>query len=341
MKPRVVIAEVIAPAAVDLLSGSCDVDLAVNETRQGLLGRLSDAAALVVRSATRVDAQLLDAAPLLKVVGRAGVGVDNIDLESAAARGVLVVNAPDANTVSAAEHTFTLLLGLARHLPRADRRLRSGVWDRQAFVGVEVDGKVLGVLGLGKIGSQVSRRAAAFGMRVLAYDPYISAEEAARTEAELVGFDDLLSTSDFITIHLPKTDETQGVLDSRALAKTKPGVRLVNTSRGGILDETALAAAIRSGHVAGAALDAFAVEPTTDSSLFDLPEVVVTPHLAASTVEAQHRAGLDTVEAILEILYDNSATPAVNGSHVKASTNLSGRLDDTVAAGMSESEGSR
>jgi D-3-phosphoglycerate dehydrogenase len=312
VKPKVVVAEAIAQAGIEALEGSCEVDVAVGVSRKELAARLADAAGLVVRSATQVDRELLEAAPKLQVVGRAGIGVDNIALDAATERGVLVVNAPHANTISAAEQTMALLLSQARNIPRAHASLIGGVWDRKSFQGVELHGKTLGVIGLGKIGTLVAQRCLSFGMRLVAYDPFVSEERARRLGVELVELDDLFPQADFITIHLPKTRETEGLLGKDNLARCKQGVRIVNTSRGGIIDEAALAEAIRSGHVAGAALDVFSTEPTTDSPLFELPQVVVTPHLGASTAEAQDKAGIDTAEAVAAALRGELVLSAVN-----------------------------
>jgi D-3-phosphoglycerate dehydrogenase / 2-oxoglutarate reductase len=312
VKPKVVVAETLAQTGIDALAGSCEVDIAVGLSRAELMSRLTDAAGLVVRSATDVDREMLLAAPNLKVVGRAGIGVDNIDLATATERGVLVVNAPHANTVSAAEHTMALLLSQARSIPQAHSKLIGGNWDRKSFTGVELAGKTLGVIGLGKIGTLVAQRCLAFGMKVVAYDPFVSADRARRLGVELLELDQLFPLVDFMTIHLPKTKETEGLLGKENLAKCKPGVRIVNTSRGGIIDEAALADAISSGHVAGAGLDVFAVEPTTASPLFELPQVVVTPHLAASTAEAQDKAGTDTAEAVAAALRGELVLSAVN-----------------------------
>jgi D-3-phosphoglycerate dehydrogenase len=311
--PRVVVAEEIAGAGLERLREHCEVDVAVGVDRADLEARLAGAAGLVVRSATQVDADLIAAAPLLRVVGRAGIGVDNIDLAAATEAGVVVVNAPTANAVSAAEHTMALLLGQARRVPEADRTLRSGVWERSGFQGVELHGKTLGIVGLGRIGTLVAQRAAAFGMDILVYDPFVGADRARRIGARpcetLVS---LLEASDFVTIHLPLTRETEGLIGSGELAAAKPGIRIVNTSRGGIIDEAALVDAIRAGRVAGAALDVFAAEPVTDSPLFDLPNVVVTPHLGAATIEAQDKAGVDVASAVVSVLRGELIPSAVN-----------------------------
>ena len=309
---RIVVAEPIAPAGIALLEEEFDVVDAAGVARSTLMEHLGDAAALIVRSATKVDEELLRAAPNLEVIGRAGIGVDNIDLDEATSRGIMVVNAPNANTISAAEHTLALILAQARRIPEADASLKAGRWERKRFQGIELHGKTLGILGLGKIGSLVAQRARAFGMRVLAYDPYVSDERARRLDVEPVDFDTLLAESDILTIHLPKTAETEGILSRAALAKTKPGVRIVNVARGGLVDEEALAEAIESGRVAGAALDVFATEPPERGRLFELDAVVVTPHLGASTREAQDKAGIAVAEAVADALRGELVPSAVN-----------------------------
>lgn len=312
MKPKIVIAETIAQAGVDLLSEKFEVDLAVGEERAGLIARLSDAAGLIVRSATDVDAEMIAAAPKLQVIGRAGIGVDNIDLTAATERGVLVVNAPNANTISAAEQAMALMLSQARNTPQAHAKLVSGVWDRKSFQGVELHGKTVGIVGLGKIGTLVAQRCAAFGMKVCAYDPFVTEDRARRLGVELVDLDSLLGSSDFISIHLPKTPETENLIGGENISKLKPGVRIINTSRGGIVNEAELAKAIDEGVVAGAGLDVFESEPTTDSPLFSLRQVVVTPHLGASTAEAQDKAGTDVAEAVAAALAGELVLSAVN-----------------------------
>ena len=313
MIPKVVVAESIAPAGIEALAAHCEVLDGVGLSRSELRALLADAQALIVRSATAVDADLIAGSPNLKVIGRAGIGVDNIDVNAATAAGIVVVNAPQANIISAAEHTMALLLGQARHLAGADAKLRSGVWDRKSYQGVELHGRTLGVIGLGRIGSLVAKRAQAFGMHVLAYDPYVGVERARQLEVEPAKeLDELYARADFITIHLPLTDETAGMINADTLAGMKPGVRIVNASRGGIIDEDALAAAVRSGRVAGAALDVFAHEPITESPLFELPQVTVTPHLGASTREAQDKAGIDVAEAVAGALRGELVLSAVN-----------------------------
>ncbi len=307
-----VIAEVLAASCAEYLRDTCAVVEAAGEPRSRLLDLLSDAEGLVVRSGTMVDRELMEAAPRLRVVGRAGVGVDNIDLDEATRRGILVANAPLANSVSAAEHAFGLMLAQARNIARADATIRAGRWDRAAFRGVELDGKTLGLVGMGRIGTLVAQRALAFGMSVLAYDPYITAEQARQAGGELRDLDSLLAESDFISLHLPRTPETENLLDAVAFSKVKPGVRIVNASRGGIIDEEALAAAIRSGQVAGAALDVFATEPLVGGPLVELPQVVLTPHLGASTAEAQDKAGLHVAESVAAGLMGEPVPAALN-----------------------------
>lgn len=311
MRPKVVVAETISEAGIKALEEHCDVVLAAGGS--DVRNHLADAQGLIVRSGTTVDRAMIEAGPELKVIGRAGIGVDNIDIEAATEAGILVVNAPQANSISAAEHTMALLLGQARNLPRADASLRSGIWERKTFQGVELHGKTLGVIGLGRIGSLVAQRALAFGMRLIAYDPYVGAERARRLGVELAeDTDNLFAEADFITVHLPLTRETEGLINAESFAKMRPGVRIVNTSRGGIIDEVALAEAVRSGRVAGAALDVFAHEPLGESPLLDLPQVVLTPHLGASTIEAQDKAGTDVAEAVAAALRGELVMSAVN-----------------------------
>jgi D-3-phosphoglycerate dehydrogenase len=311
-RPKVVVAEAIADAGIEALAARCEVDVAVGVDRAELLERMHDATALIVRSATQVDAEMIAAAPHLEVIGRAGIGVDNIDLPAATGAGVLVVNAPHANTISAAEHTIALMLALARRVPEADATLRAGSWERKRLKGVELHGKTLGVAGLGKIGTLVAQRASAFGMRILAYDPYVSEERARRLGVELGSLDDVFAEADFLTIHLPRTRETEGLIGADAFAKMKPTARVINVARGGIVDEAALAAAIRQGAIAGAAVDVFAKEPATESPLFGLAEVVVTPHLGASTQEAQDKAGISVAESVAAALSGELVLSAVN-----------------------------
>lgn len=311
-RPKVLIAEPIADAGIESLTASCDVIDAVGKSREEVMTLVGDVAAIIVRSATLVDREMIEAAPELTVVGRAGIGVDNIDVDAATAHGVMVVNAPHANTVSAAEHTMALLLAQARRVPEADRSLREGRWERKKFRGIELHDKTLGILGLGKIGTLVAQRASSFGMRIVAYDPYVSPERAKRVGVEMLSLDELFDVSDMITIHLPKTPQTANLINSESIAKMKEGVRIVNVARGGIVDEADLAEAVRSGAVGGAAVDVFDTEPTSDSPLFDVPRITVTPHLGASTTEAQDKAGVAVAKAVADALAGELVLSAVN-----------------------------
>jgi D-3-phosphoglycerate dehydrogenase len=310
--PVVLIADKLAQSTVAALGDQVEVRWVDGPDREKLLAAVPDADALLVRSATTVDAEVLAAAPKLKIVARAGVGLDNVDVDAATARGVLVVNAPTSNIHSAAEHALALLLAAARQIPAADATLRDHTWKRSSFSGTEIFGKTVGVVGLGRIGQLVAQRLAAFGAHIAAYDPYVSAPRAAQLGIELLTLDELLARADFISVHLPKTKETAGLIDKEALAKTKPGVIIVNAARGGLIDEEALAEAVISGHVRGAGLDVFSTEPCTDSPLFELPQVVVTPHLGASTEEAQDRAGTDVAASVKLALAGEFVPDAVN-----------------------------
>ncbi|MEM6109693.1 phosphoglycerate dehydrogenase [Mycobacterium sp. 050272] len=310
--PVVLIADKLAQSTVAALGDQVEVRWVDGPDREKLLAAVPEADALLVRSATTVDAEVLAAAPKLKIVARAGVGLDNVDVDAATARGVLVVNAPTSNIHSAAEHALALLLSAARQVPAADASLREHTWKRSSFNGTEIFGKTVGVVGLGRIGQLVAQRIAAFGTHIVAYDPYVSPARAAQLGIELLSLDDLLARADFISVHLPKTAETAGLIDKEALAKTKPGVIIVNAARGGLVDEAALAEAITSGHVRAAGLDVYSKEPCTDSPLFELPQVVVTPHLGASTSEAQDRAGTDVAESVRLALAGEFVPDAVN-----------------------------
>jgi len=310
--PVVLIADKLAESTVAALGDQVEVRWVDGPDRPKLLAAVPEADALLVRSATTVDAEVLDAAPKLKIVARAGVGLDNVDVKTATERGVLVVNAPTSNIHSAAEHALALLLSAARQIPAADASLREHAWKRSSFSGTEIFGKTVGVVGLGRIGQLVAQRLAAFEAHIVAYDPYVSAARAAQLGIELLSLDELLGRADFISVHLPKTPETAGLIDKDALAKTKPGVIIVNAARGGLVDEAALADAVASGHVRAAGLDVYSKEPCTDSPLFELPEVVVTPHLGASTEEAQDRAGTDVAASVKLALAGEFVPDAVN-----------------------------
>lgn len=312
---RVLVTEEIADSGLDeLRHAGHEVDVRLGLSPAELIEAIVGAKALIIRSSTQVDAPTLEAAKDLVVVGRAGIGLDNVDVARATELGVMVVNAPQSNILSAAEQTMALLLSQARNIPQAHTALKGGKWERSKWEGVELYGKTLGVVGLGKIGALVAQRASAFGMRLVAYDPFISEERARHMGVQLTDLDSLLAQSDFITIHLPKNKETTNLLDAKALAKTKPGVRIINVARGGIVSEADLAEAIRSGHVQGAALDVFEKEPTTESPLFELPSVVVVPHLGASTAEAQDKAGVTIAEQVLLALAGDFVPFAVNVS---------------------------
>jgi D-3-phosphoglycerate dehydrogenase / 2-oxoglutarate reductase len=317
---RVLVTEEIAEGGLDRLRhAGHDVDVHLDLSPQALLEAVTGAHALIIRSATKVTADVLDAAADLVVVGRAGIGLDNVDVEHATKRGVMVVNAPQSNVLSAAEHTMALLLAQARNVPQAHAALTDGRWERSRWEGVELADKTLGIIGLGRIGKLVAQRASAFGMRLVAYDPFVAVERARQINVELVDLDRLMAVADFVTIHVAKTKDTVGLIGKDVLAKAKPGIRIVNVARGGIVDEHALADAIRSGHVGGAALDVFAEEPTTASPLFELPSVVVTPHLGASTREAQDKAG-DTIADMVQLALAGDFVPfAVNVSAAEAS----------------------
>jgi len=310
---RILVTESLSPRGLDLMaSQGHEVDVQLALTPAELIAAVPGAAALVIRSATRVTAEVLAAGRDLVAVGRAGVGLDNVDIPAATRRGVMVVNAPESNILSAAEHAVALLLAQARNIPQAHAALVAGRWERSKWEGVELHGKTLGILGLGHVGSLVAQRAAAFGMRLIAYDPYVTADRARAIGVELLGLEELFSSADFVTIHLPKSAETIGLVGKELLAKSKPGMRIVNAARGAIVDEEALADAISSGLVAGAALDVFSTEPCTSSPLFALDQVVVTPHLGASTAEAQDKAGEQIAEQIVLALRGELVPYAVN-----------------------------
>jgi D-3-phosphoglycerate dehydrogenase / 2-oxoglutarate reductase len=316
----VLVAEPIAEAGVELLRERFEVDLGLDWPREELALRIGGYDGIVIRSATRLDAELIGRATRLRVIGRAGIGVDNVDLAAATKRGIVVANAPQSNVVAAAEHTLALMLALARNVPQAHASLVAGRWERSRFGGIEVYEKTLGVLGFGRIGQLVAARARAFGMRVLAFDPFVSSErfrELGAEQAETAAA--LYARADFITLHLPRTAQTRGWLDAAAFAQMRDGVRVINCARGELIEDAALQAALDSGKVAGAALDVFPSEPITDYPLFhDYPNVVVTPHLGASTAEAQDRAGVQTAEQVVAALTGGVVSSAVNIPTVSA-----------------------
>jgi D-3-phosphoglycerate dehydrogenase len=322
--PKVLIADAISQRGVDELSrdGAIEAVVKTGLTEKELVDFIPEFSALVVRSQTKVTAGVLNAGTKLRVVGRAGVGVDNVDVETATRRGIIVLNAPGGNTVSTAEHSFSLLLSAARKIPQADANVRNKHWDKKNFEGVELYNKTLGVIGMGRIGSELSRRAIAFGMRVIAYDPYLSPTRARSLQVELADeLDDLLASSDFISLHTPLTAETRHILDAAQLQKTKRGVRIINCARGGLIDENALLKALQDGQVAGAALDVFETEPLpVDSPLRGAPNLVLTPHLGASTAEAQESVGIEIAHSIRAALLEGTIRNAVNMPSLDAKT---------------------
>ncbi|MUL42693.1 phosphoglycerate dehydrogenase [Streptomonospora sp. PA3] len=311
-KPSVLVAEELSPAGLALLEGDFEVRHANGADRSELLPALADVDALIVRSATQVDAEALAAAPRLKVVARAGVGLDNVDVDAATKAGVLVVNAPTSNIISAAEQAINLLLATSRNTAPAHNALINGEWKRSKYTGVEVYDKTVGIVGLGRIGALVAQRLAAFGTHIIAYDPFVQPSRAAQIGVEMVSLDELLRRSDYISIHLPKNKDTVGLIGDDALSKVKPSVRVINAARGGILDEDALYRALKEGRVAGAGIDVWASEPCTDSPLFEFESVVVAPHLGASTAEAQEKAGTQVARSVKLALSGEFVPDAVN-----------------------------
>jgi D-3-phosphoglycerate dehydrogenase len=313
---KILICDPISPKGIALLQQRPEFKVTVLKqrlTEDDLLPLLPETVAMVVRSETKITRKVIEAAPNLKVVGRAGVGVDNVDVEAATQRGIVVMNTPSGNTISTAELTFSMLMAMARKIPQAHASMKSGHWNRKAFQGTELCNKTLGVLGMGRIGTEVAKRALAFGMRVIAFDPYLAPARAKSLQIELVELDELYAQSDFITVHMPLTDETRGMINTEALGKMKPGVRILNCARGGIVNETDLLSAIESGHVAGAALDVYEVEPLPEKfPLRDQPSVIMTPHLGASTEEAQENVGIEVAEAITDYLLHGAVRSAVN-----------------------------
>jgi D-3-phosphoglycerate dehydrogenase len=312
-RPRILIADPVAPEGIELLRAIGDVEVKTGQAADALVASIENYDALVVRSETKVTRAIIEAGVRLQVIGRAGVGVDNIDLEAATERGVIVVNAPQGNTIAAAEHTIALLMALARHIPQADASMRAGKWDRKSYVGTEVRGKTLGVIGLGPIGSEVARRGVGLDMRVLGHDPYVAEERTRSLGAEPADFETLIAVADFISVHVPMTAATKGMISTEQFVRMKDGVRLLNVARGGIIDEAALAAAVQSGKVAGAAVDVFTAEPIDpENPLLGDPRIITTPHLGASTAEAQERVAVDVAEQIVDVLAGRPARYAVN-----------------------------
>lgn len=317
-KPVVLIAEELSPATLAVLGDGFEIKYCDGANRAELLPALADAEAILVRSATKVDAEAIAAAPKLKVIARAGVGLDNVDIPAATGAGVLVVNAPTSNIVSAAELAIGLLMASARNIVPANLALKNGNWARSKFGGVELQDKTVGIIGMGKIGTLVANRLAGFDMKFVAYDPYVKQAPVEGPEIKMVELDELLSVSDFITIHIPKTNETVGLIGEAALAKVKPTVHIINAARGGVLDETALFNALNEGRVAGAGLDVYATEPCTDSPLFGLAQVVATPHLGASTEEAQEKAGVAVAESVVAFFAGQEVPGAFNLAQLEA-----------------------
>ena len=317
-KPVVLIAEELSPATIAVLGDGFEIKYCDGANRDELLPALARANAILVRSATKVDAEAIASAPNLKLVARAGVGLDNVDIPAATAANVLVVNAPTSNIVSAAELAVALLLSAARNVVPANIALKDGQWKRSKFGGVELQGKTVGIIGMGKIGMLVAQRLAGFDMKFVAYDPYVSVAPTGGPEIKMVSLDDLLKKSDFVTIHIPKTAETTGLINATALAKMKSTALVINAARGGVLDETALYEALVAGTLAGAGLDVYATEPCTDSPLFGLDNVVATPHLGASTEEAQEKAGIAVAESVVAAFAGREVPGAVNADQVKS-----------------------
>jgi len=309
---RVLVADPIAREGLDRLRSACDVDTVSGLTPEQLKQRIGDYDGLVVRSQTRVTAEVLQAADRLKVIGRAGTGVDNIDLAAATRRGILVLNAPTGNTVAAAEHTVALMLALSRNITESHESVRGGRWERGRFMGVELRDKTLGIIGLGNVGYEVGRRARAFEMHILAADPLVAPARAEEIGARLVSFEEVLEGSDFVTVHVPLNDQTRHLINADAFARMRPGVRIINVARGGVIDEQALIEALRQGIVAGAALDVFECEPPGEHPLLRMPQVIVTPHLGASTQEAQVQVSYEVADQIVTVLQGGAPRTALN-----------------------------
>ncbi|CAN5584961.1 phosphoglycerate dehydrogenase [soil metagenome] len=319
---RVLITDSLSSVALESLAAhGLEADIQLKRTPAELTALASEVEAWLIRSGTQITDELLAAAPNLRIIGRAGVGVDNVDLEAATRRGVVVVNAPDGNTISTAEHTCAMILALMRHIPQAAASLRAGSWERKAFEGAEVEGKTLGVIGVGKIGRCVAERMAAFGMRLVGFDPVLAPDQAERMGMRLMSLEKLLGEADVITVHTPLNDATRGLIDHAALAKCKRGVRIINIARGGIVDEAALLQALESGHVAGAALDVYSSEPPPEHlrPLIEHPAVVATPHIAASTDEAQEKVALHVIDQVARALAGEAVTSAVNARAISLS----------------------
>jgi D-3-phosphoglycerate dehydrogenase len=311
---KILVADAIAPKGVELLQANAafQVDVKTGLKEDQLIAIIGEYDALVVRSQTKVTATIIEAAKRLRVIGRAGVGVDNVDVEAATRRGIIVMNTPGGNTISTAEHTMSMILALARKIPQAHASMKAGKWDRKSFEGIELRGKTLGIIGMGRIGSEVAKRALAFDMKVLAYDPFLSPSRAKTLQVEVVELDDIYQRADLITVHVPVTDQTRGMINKAAMAQMKKGVRLINCARGGIIVEADLAEMIKAGHVAGAAIDVYDPEPPKELALRELDQVILTPHLGASTHEAQEICGIEIAEQLAEALTGGTIRNAVN-----------------------------
>ncbi len=321
MAPKVLISDELSDAAVQIFRDrGIDVDFQpkLGKDKEALSAIIGNYDGLAIRSATKATEKLIAAATNLKVIGRAGIGVDNVDIPAASKKGIIVMNTPFGNSITTAEHAISLMMAVARQIPEANASTHAGKWEKSRFMGVELTNKTLGVIGAGNIGSIVVDRALGLRMKVIAYDPFLSVERADQIGAEKVELDDLLKRADFITLHVPLTDQTRNILSADNIAKTKPGVRIINCARGGLVDEAALAEALKSGHVAGAAFDVFAEEPATNSPLFNLPNVVVTPHLGAATTEAQENVALQVAEQMSDYLLSGAVTNAINMPSITA-----------------------
>lgn len=321
MAPKVLVSDKLSPTAVQIFRDNgiqVDFEPDLGKDKVELMKRIGEYDGLAIRSATKVTEKILENATNLKVIGRAGIGVDNVDLKAASRKGVIVMNTPFGNSITTAEHAIAMMFAVARQIPEASASTHAGKWEKSKFMGVELTNKTLGLIGSGNIGSIVASRALGLKMKVVAYDPFLSEERAADLGVKKVDLDELLAAADFITLHVPKTDKTAGMLDAAAIAKMKKGVRIINCARGGLVDEDALAEALKSGHVAGAAFDVFAVEPATESPLFNLPNVVVTPHLGAATSEAQENVAIQVAEQISDYLLNGAVTNAINMPSITA-----------------------
>ncbi len=321
MAPRVLISDALSAAAVQIFKDrgiEADFQPNLGKDKEKLAEIIGSYDGLAVRSATKVTPKILEKAQRLRVIGRAGIGVDNVDIPAATAKGIIVMNTPFGNSITTAEHALTLMLALARQIPQADASTQAGKWEKNRFMGVEITGKTLGVIGCGNIGSIVANRAIGLKMKVVAYDPFLSPERAVELGVEKVELDELLRRADFITLHTPLTEKTKNIIGAQALARTRKGVRIVNCARGGLVDEAALRAALDSGHVAGAAFDVFVEEPATHNPLFGHPNVVCTPHLGAATTEAQENVALQVAEQMADYLLRGAISNAVNFPSITA-----------------------